>query len=187
MSLIDVYLGLGSNIERERHILAALDALEAEFGQLDCSPVFESEPVGIRSGCFYNMVVHVRTDLELPVLVQRLKAIEAQEGRLQAGPRELPLDIDVLLYGNLTGDFDGIVLPRPRILESAHVLWPLALLAPQLQHPGGRLSYAELWRASSTDYSLWPVALCWKDRPLTPAWIQGQAQGSMKRAAGLLC
>lgn len=187
MSLIDVYLGLGSNIERERHILAALDALSAEFGQLDCSPVFESEPVGIRSGCFYNMVVHLRTSLGLTALIRRLKAIEEQEGRLQAGPRELPLDIDVLLYGELVGDFGGVVLPRPRILESAHVLWPLALLAPELRHPGSQSSYAELWRAGGTGYSLWPVVLCWRNRALTPVWMQGQLQESMEQADGLLC
>ena len=171
MPLSDVYLGLGSNIERQCHLLAALDALATEFGELNCSPVFESEPVGIRSDCFYNMVVHLRTNLTLPELVRRLKAIEAQEGRLLAGPHELPLDIDVLLYGRLVGEFDGIVLPRPRILECAHVLWPLALLAPELRHPGSPSSYAELWRASCTGYSLWPVALCWRRQPLTPDWM----------------
>ena len=52
MPLIDVYLGLGSNIDRERNIVAALDQLAQVFGELHCSPVFESEPVGIRSDCF---------------------------------------------------------------------------------------------------------------------------------------
>lgn len=171
MSLTDVYLGLGSNIERERHILAALDALADAFGELDCSPVFESEPVGIRSGCFFNMVVHLRTALPLAELQQRLKAIEQQEGRLQAGPRELPLDIDVLLYGEQTGEFDGVILPRPRILDSAHVLWPLAVLAPELCHPGSDACYAGLWRAAGPVSVLWPVALCWQGKALTPPWM----------------
>ncbi len=182
MPLTDVYLGLGSNIERERHILAALDALADEFGELECSPVFESEPVGIRSGCFFNMVVRLRTRLELPALVARLKAIEAREGRLQAAPRELPLDIDVLLYGELAGDFAGVILPRPRILESAHVLWPLAVLAPELRHPGSAASYAELWRSTCTRYALWPVALCWRNRPLTPTWMLGQPKSAAMQA-----
>lgn len=185
MPLIDVYLGLGSNIGRERHIVAALDALAETFGEMDCSPVFESEPVGIRSGCFFNLVVHVRTGLALPDLVRQLKAIEEQAGRLRAGPRELPLDIDVLLYGEQTGEFDGVVLPRPRILESAHVLWPLAILAPQLRHPGSCACYAELWRAASSTHALWPVALSWQGRVLTPPWMLGQA-GNMSRPAAAL-
>lgn len=174
MSQVDVYLGLGSNIERERHILAALDALAQDFGTLECSPVFESEPVGIRSDCFYNLVVHVRTALGLSELIVRLKAIEAQEGRLQAGPRELPLDIDVLLYGDLVGEFAGIRLPRPHIMDNAHVLWPLSLLAPDLLHPGGQNSFAQLWTAHSASYRLWPAALCWNGRPLTPLWMLDQ-------------
>lgn len=171
---VDVYLGLGSNIERQRHILAALDALAQTFGALACSPVFESEPVGIRSGCFYNLVVHVRTGLALPALVERLKAIEEQEGRLQAGPRELPLDIDVLLYGDQCGEVAGVVLPRPHITDNAHVLWPLSLLAPHMQHPGSQSSYAQLWAEHCTPYRLWPVALCWHDLPLTPVWMLEQ-------------
>ena len=52
MPLTDVYLGLGSNIEREAHLRAGLDALAELFGEFACSPVFESEPVAIRSACF---------------------------------------------------------------------------------------------------------------------------------------
>lgn len=179
MSQVDVYLGLGSNIERERHILAALDALAQEFGPIACSPVFESEPVGIPGGCFYNLVVHVRTVLELPELVRRLKAIEAREGRLQAGPYELPLDIDVLLYGSLTGEVAGVRLPRPHITDNAHVLWPLSLLAPDRVHPGGQSSYAQLWAAHCTSYRLWPVALCWNGLPLTQLWMLEQPSAGL--------
>src|SRR5690554_4326303 len=103
MPLIDVYLGLGSNLERERHLHAGLDALLELFGNLECSPVFESEPVGIRSDCFLNMVVHVKTTMPLPELDQHLKQIEARNGRYAVPRRGLPLDIDVLLYGQQTG------------------------------------------------------------------------------------
>lgn len=97
MPLIDVYLGLGSNVEREKHLRAGLDALFELFGDLDCSPVFESEPVGIRSDCFLNMVVQVKTSMPLPELDQHLKQIEALNGRYALPRKGLPLDIDVLL------------------------------------------------------------------------------------------
>ena len=57
--------------------------------------------------------------------------IEADNGRYAPGRKGLPLDIDVLLYGDRVGNFDGLVLPRPEVLKNAFVLWPLALLAPE--------------------------------------------------------
>ncbi|MHA5861304.1 2-amino-4-hydroxy-6-hydroxymethyldihydropteridine diphosphokinase, partial [Pseudomonas aeruginosa] len=101
MSLIPVYLGLGSNVERERHLHAGLDALAGFLHDLRCSPVFESEPVGIKSGPFFNLVVSARTDLPLAELSLRLKHIEADNGRYAPERKGLPLDIDVLFYGDL--------------------------------------------------------------------------------------
>lgn len=118
MPLIDVYLGLGSNIEREAHLCAGLDALHELFGDLNCSPVFESEPVGIRSDCFFNMVVQVKTSMPLQELDQRLKQIEGLNGRYALPRKGLPLDIDVLLYGQQVGVYGSITLPRAEILKN---------------------------------------------------------------------
>src|SRR5690554_1841130 len=122
MSLVEVYLGLGSNTDRNKHLCAGLDALQALFGQLDCSPVFESEAVGIRSACFYNMVVRIKTAMPLLELVRQLKHIESLNGRYAAPRKSLTLDIDVLLYGQQTGVFDGVCLPRAEVLKNAFVL-----------------------------------------------------------------
>ena len=56
--------------------------------------------------------------------------------------RVLPLDIDVLLFGDLVGNFDGLILPRAEILKNAFVLWPLSLIAPDRVHPGVGKSFA---------------------------------------------
>lgn len=106
MPLTTVFLGLGSNVDRHRHLCAGLDALAAFLVDLRCSPVFESEPVGIRSGPFYNLAVLAQTDLPLAELDRRLKAIEADNGRYAPDRKGLPLDIDVLLYDDLIGDFE---------------------------------------------------------------------------------
>lgn len=164
-----VYLGLGSNIERERNLCAGLDALQRLFGELHCSPVFESAPVGIRSGPFFNLVVAVECALPLAELDQRLKAIEAANGRYAEDRRSLPLDIDVLLYGEQVGEFDGLLLPRAEILRNAFVLWPLALLAPDVLHPQVQQPFAELWAQARIDQQLAPVAFAWQGRQLTPA------------------
>src|SRR5690606_7198851 len=73
MSLSTVYLGLGSNIEREAHLCAGLDALAGILTDMRCSPAFESQAVGIKSGPFINFVVTGQTALPLIELDRRLK------------------------------------------------------------------------------------------------------------------
>ncbi|WP_456016004.1 2-amino-4-hydroxy-6-hydroxymethyldihydropteridine diphosphokinase [Pseudomonas fluorescens] len=168
MSLTQVYLGLGSNIERERHLRAGLDTLASFLTDMRCSPVFESQPVGIKSGPFFNLVVSAYTDLPLMELDRRLKFIEADNGRYAPDRKGLPLDIDVLLYGELVGNFDGMILPRAEILKNAFVLWPLSLMAPDRVHPEVGKTLAELWRDAQIDQVLAPVAFEWQNQPLTP-------------------
>lgn len=169
MSLTQIYLGLGSNIERERHLRAGLDALAGLLVDVRCSAVFESQPVGIKSGPFFNLVVSAYTDLPLMELDRRLKSIEADNGRYALDRKGLPLDIDVLLYGELVGNFDGLVLPRAEILKNAFVLWPLSLMAPDRLHPEAGKTMAHLWRDSHIDQVLAPVAFEWRGQPLTPS------------------
>lgn len=169
MSLTQVYLGLGSNIEREPHLRAGLDALASFLTDVRCSAVFESQPVGIKSGPFFNLVVSAYTDLPLMELDRRLKFIEADNGRYAPDRKGLPLDIDVLLYGDLVGNFDGLILPRAEILKNAFVLWPLSLMAPDRVHPEVDKTIAELWRDAQIDQVLAPVGFEWQGQQLTPA------------------
>ncbi|MGH8407189.1 MAG: 2-amino-4-hydroxy-6-hydroxymethyldihydropteridine diphosphokinase, partial [Pseudomonas sp.] len=107
-------------------------------------------------------------DLPLMELDRRLKFIEADNGRYAPDRKGLPLDIDVLLYGELVGNFDGLILPRAEILKNAFVLWPLSLMAPQRVHPEVGKSFAALWQDAHIDQVLAPVAFEWRDQPLTP-------------------
>lgn len=166
MSLTPVYLGLGSNSERELHLSAGLDALAGLLQGMRCSTVFESQAVGIKSGPFFNLVVTGLTELPLLELDRRLKFIEADNGRYAPERKGLPLDIDVLMYGDLHGNFDGLVLPRAEILKNAFVLWPLSLIAPDLVHPGAGKSMACLWREAQIDQVLQPVPFNWHGQAL---------------------
>ena len=168
MSLTRVYLGLGSNIEREQHLVAGLEALDGFVSDMTCSAVFESNPVGIKSGLFFNLVVTGLTELPLAELDRRLKLIEADHGRYAPGRKGLPLDIDVLLYGEQVGNFDGLILPRAEILKNAFVLWPLSLIAPDRVHPEAGVSFEKLWADAQIDQQLWPAAFEWRGRQLTP-------------------
>jgi 2-amino-4-hydroxy-6-hydroxymethyldihydropteridine diphosphokinase len=109
------------------------------------------------------------TDLPLMELDRRLKFIEADNGRYAPDRKGLPLDIDVLLFGDLVGNFDGLILPRAEILKNAFVLWPLSLIAPDRVHPGEGKSFATLWDEAQIDQVLAPVAFEWRGQPLTPS------------------
>lgn len=164
-----ILLGLGSNSQRIEHLTAGLEALAALLGDVRCSPVFESLAVGYKGDNFYNLVVSAQTALPLLSLDRHLKNIEADNGRYAQNRKGLPLDIDVLTYGDQIGTFgDGLVLPRPEILHNAFVLWPLALLVPEQQHPVAEQSFAQLWQEAQIAQSLWPVAFQWRGQELTP-------------------
>ncbi|MGE8362280.1 2-amino-4-hydroxy-6-hydroxymethyldihydropteridine diphosphokinase [Pseudomonas sp.] len=175
MSLTPVYLGLGSNIERETHLQAGLEALATILRDMRCSPVFESQPVGIKSGPFFNLVVAGMTDMPLRELDRRLKFIEADNGRYAPDRKGLPLDIDVLLFGEQVGNFDGLILPRAEILKNAFVLWPLSLLAPERVHPEAGKPFATLWAEAQIAQQLQPVAFQWRGAELTPAELLASA------------
>lgn len=172
-----VYLGVGTNTEREYHLQRGLDALAELCGELRLSPVFESDAVGVLGKRFYNMVVAVETRLALVDLNAALKAIEAACGRRESPqPGRITLDIDVLCYGDLTGVHAGITLPRPEVTRNAFVLWPLALTAPQDRLPGSEQTFAQLWGGWQGSQALWPVAFSWRDCALTPAELLAEYQ-----------
>jgi 2-amino-4-hydroxy-6-hydroxymethyldihydropteridine diphosphokinase len=159
-----VYLSLGSNIEREANVNNCLDTLADRFGELCISSVYESESVGFRGDPFFNLVVSMRTTQAIDELSTTLRQIEYGQGRERHGAKfsGRTLDIDILLFDDLWGDFDGIQLPRPEITENAYVLWPLAEIAGELVLPGTQLRIAELWDGfDKLKQRLKPVSFTW--------------------------
>ena len=155
-----VYLGIGSNIDRHKHILAALCALRNEFGELIVSPVYESEAIGFSGDPFFNLAVGLDTELSVGALQQSMKGIEDQNGRVRGGPKfsSRTLDIDILTYDALVGEYDGVQLPREEILRNAFVLWPLSEIAAHEEHPQLKQTYQYLWsRYDKSKQALWPV------------------------------
>lgn len=159
-----VYLSLGSNIDREKHLSAGLDTLVEAFGDLRMSQVYESEAVGFDGDNFYNLVAAIKTDLSVGELALRLRQIEDDNGRLRSGPKfsARTLDIDILTYDDLAGEVDGVKLPRGEILKNAFVLLPLSELAPDALHPLAGKTFQQLWEAyDQSSQKLWPVAFDW--------------------------
>jgi len=156
-----IFVGIGSNIEREANIRGGVADLHQRFGELQLSTVYESEAVGFDGGNFYNLVAGFDSDEGVQAVSDALHEIEDAHGRTREGPRfaSRTLDIDLLLYGDLVLQQGKLELPRDEITKNAFVLCPLAELAPELQHPLLNKSYAELWAAfDKRKQPLWPVA-----------------------------
>jgi 2-amino-4-hydroxy-6-hydroxymethyldihydropteridine diphosphokinase len=159
---VRVWLSLGSNIEPHRHIPLALKDLEAAFGALVVSPVYESEAVGFSGDNFLNLVVGLMTGLSAEVLMEQLRGIEIRHGRKRdaKGFNSRTLDIDLLTYGNQVIDTETLKLPRGEILKYAFVLLPLAEVAGDEVHPASGLTYRDLWSAfDRSAQNLWRVDL----------------------------
>jgi 2-amino-4-hydroxy-6-hydroxymethyldihydropteridine diphosphokinase len=143
------YLSLGSNLEPERHLRAALQELRERFGAIDVSPAYRSRSVGFEGADFVNLAVALDTDLEPEALNDWLHALEDRHGRRRDVPRysDRTLDVDIVLYDQRVIDGPGhLQIPRAE-LRHAFVLRPLADIAPDLRHPLCGRSMAELWAA----------------------------------------
>jgi 2-amino-4-hydroxy-6-hydroxymethyldihydropteridine diphosphokinase len=146
--MAQVYVSIGSNIDRVRNIEAALKALAADFGVLQQSSVYESDSVGFDSAPFYNLVVGFQTDATPQVVQEKLHSIEESSGRVRtAALSARTLDLDLLLYDDLVMDAGKLVLPRDDIKRYAFVLGPLAEIAAGHCHPLSGESYADMWAA----------------------------------------
>ncbi len=164
-----VYIGIGSNIERERHVATALDRLDALFGNLLVSPVYESEAIGFEGSPFFNLVVGIHSDRTIAELLVLMRAIESDNGNNGQQPKfsARSLDLDLLTYGDYCGVSAGVVLPRADITEYAYALWPLADIAADELHPQLRVSYRELRERFGESQKLWPVPFIWAGRDLS--------------------
>jgi len=144
--MAQVYLSLGSNINRQFNISEGIKTLTQHFPLLSLSSVFESEAVGFSGNAFYNLVVGFSTDKSLNEVAELCRKIEFLYGREQNAKKYSPrtLDIDILLFDDLILT-SPVQIPRDEILTNAFVLWPLSEIAADLNHPIKKQTYAQLW------------------------------------------
>jgi dihydroneopterin aldolase/2-amino-4-hydroxy-6-hydroxymethyldihydropteridine diphosphokinase len=125
------FIALGSNLgDRRAYLRNAVAALD---GVVATSQVYETDPVGgpDEQGPYLNMVVEVETSLDPFALLRRCQRIEAQAMRQRTvrwGPRTL--DVDIVMYDDVTIDGPDLTLPHPRYTERRFVLAPLSEIAP---------------------------------------------------------
>jgi len=147
------YLSLGSNLEPQAHLRAALVELRQRFGEIVVSPAYRFAAVGFAGPDFLNLAVGIETDLDASSLNDWLHALEDRQGRRRDVPRfsSRTLDIDIVLFGDQVIDGPGhLQVPRKELQES-FVLQPLADIAPAAMHPTLKRTIAELWRAGAAN------------------------------------
>ena len=137
------YLGLGSNVgDSAGHLRAAVELLAARGIEVEAvSSTYLTEPVGevLDQPDFLNAAIRIRTALEPEALLDLCKAVEAERGRSFAAPRHSPrpLDVDLLLLGDVELATARLTLPHPEVTSRRFVLAPLLELDPELALPDG--------------------------------------------------
>jgi 2-amino-4-hydroxy-6-hydroxymethyldihydropteridine diphosphokinase len=146
-----VYLSLGSNVDPEKNLRAAIAELRAQFGAIDVSPAYRYPAVGFEGPDFLNLAAGIDTGLEPQALNDWLHALEDRHGRRRDVPRysSRTLDVDIVLYGDRIIDgAKNLQVPRAELMQ-AFVLQPLADIASDAIHPTLHQSIGKLWASGS--------------------------------------
>ena len=127
-----VYLGLGSNLgDKAANITLAVQHIEEQIGHVvRQSALYVSEPWGFESeNNFVNAVVRCETSLSPHKLLRATQRIERQMGRKQKSLdgvyHDRIIDIDILLYDDLTIDTPTLKIPHPLMQQRDFVMIPL--------------------------------------------------------------
>ena len=137
-----VFIGLGTNLgDKASHIEEAISFITERIGSLlAASSIYQSPPWGFESKTdFYNSVILIKTQFSPEQLLQQLKLIESQMGRIQRekgqGYQDRIIDLDIIDYDGQIIRLEHIVIPHERMHERDFVLYPLQEIAPDWYHP----------------------------------------------------
>lgn len=153
--MVKAYVAVGSNISPEENVKKALHLLAHNTRISGISTVYLTEPEGRpEQPAFYNLVVEVETerppeDLKYSVL----RVIENELDRIRTKDKYAPrtIDLDLILYDDLTLRSEDLTLPDPEILQRPFLAFPLSELSPNLALPGTGLGIKQvLARLSKT-------------------------------------
>lgn len=147
-----VYLGLGSNMDPEANLRLGLGELRSRYGELTVSKTYQNAAVGFEGDDFLNLVVGFESEVDPLAIHEHIESIHRMAGRQRGDDpfSSRPLDIDLLLYGDLVAEEAPLKLPRSDVLEYAFVLRPLAEIAPELVHPVSGRTMSDHWQECDT-------------------------------------
>lgn len=144
-----VYIGLGSNVgDRDDYLRRGADLIikKCAASLVAVSSVKETKAVDFEDQPdFLNQIIMIKTDLDPLILLNNLKEIEFEMGRIyrfSKGPREI--DLDILLYNDLVMSESMLKIPHPEIMRRNFILEHLAELDPELTDPVSKKKYSEV-------------------------------------------
>ncbi len=146
-----VYIGLGSNVgNRNENLRTAVIKIIKKSGAslLSQSSIKETKAVDYEDQPdFLNQIIKIRTDMNPLAVLELLKEIEIEIGRVyrfSKGPREI--DLDILLYDDVIISENDLKLPHPGILKRGFILEHLVELDQELADPFSGEKYSEILR-----------------------------------------
>lgn len=146
-----VYLGLGTNLgNREKNLQSAVGMIQERIGKvISLSSFYETAPWGfVSDNTFLNAAACVETDLSPEEVLATTQQIEREMGRQKKSAdgvyTDRPIDIDILLFGDLIFQSPQLTVPHPLMTERGFVMRPLAEIAPNVIHPVFRKPLKEL-------------------------------------------
>lgn len=159
--MMRVYLALGSNLADPMHqVQAALDALAAipHTTLFATSAFYRTPPYGPPDQPDYlNAAVLLKTALSPEALLDHTQRIELEQGRVRKDERWGPrtLDLDIMLFGDLTLNTPRLTVPHYDIANRAFMLVPLLEIAPNLTFPDGTAADRMLAKLDASAIQRW--------------------------------
>jgi 2-amino-4-hydroxy-6-hydroxymethyldihydropteridine diphosphokinase len=143
-----VFIAIGSNIDPPANVRFAISSLARQVRLVGVSMVYRTEALDRpEQPSYYNCVVEIETAVPPLELKQGiLRPIEDSLGRMRGDDKFAPrtIDLDLIVYGDLVMDEDGLKLPDPEIMKRPFLAIPLCELAPELVLAGGNRSMDEI-------------------------------------------
>lgn len=128
-----IYLSIGSNIQPEKNVPAAIELLKKAFPVTKISSIYETDPVGpTGKDKFWNLVLAIRSGDPAEILIKKLRGIEEELGRARSENKYAPRTIDI------------DVLPQAGYQQQAFIMVPLAEIAPEEKDAESGKSFGEL-------------------------------------------
>jgi len=167
------FLSLGSNRGNRLHSISQAISAVSELPKttlLRVSSAYQTAAVGgPKQPDFINAVLKIKTQLQPPALLKKLKQIERSLGRSTGrrwGPRII--DLDIILFDGRVMRTKTLTIPHPRYAQRRFVLIPLAELSPRLKHPILDLTTTQLLRELTPHGQRVTMNALWKKSRFTP-------------------
>jgi 2-amino-4-hydroxy-6-hydroxymethyldihydropteridine diphosphokinase len=148
-----VFIAMGSDVDPSRNLPVAAGLLAKRMRVTKVSNVYSTRPIGMGGARFYNCVIEADSKSSpREIKFGVLRDIEANMGRARGKKRyePRPIDLDLIMYGDIVADGPDLVLPDPDICVRPFLARCLYELEPALVLPGFNIKVSTLTASMGT-------------------------------------